>query len=546
MLVIFIIVISGWFGAMTGHGKDIARSFGQACESTHLAASQWLQVAVLLLQSALGVYQTTYEFVQPAAARVWPLVRPVFDCVYANVLLPAWQFMCPYLLLAWDGIKHAAYTAAANLWDRIITADPQTVLMCLGMLLFSFLMLFLKRRIERYRFASRIHSWFSQRWQRMRTAMNTRYRTVETAVRARSEAAAKVFRIVAKFAAPITIFVLVLLVRRWVPALVGRLCGIMELTFAFVVLPALGPANLALRRKDVSPTVTWLQYAVSAASLLLVWRMVPYAHKLDIWMPLVGELKLSILLWVLIPFTRGSDMIVNVVSIVLDYALGSKLLEAQEQRLQSSKLQAMLWAVLFFLKQEHRDFLSSIAQDGKVLVFLIFFPTPSSFMARLGFLLAGLGYPVYRSIEVLARHKMYSKQQNDTSRRAPADSGPSEFVNEQLSQWLIYWVIFALAQVSAEVAVGKMAGWIPLYWHGWLLFVIFLQLPYFNGARFMYVAFYDAILVKPKKPRAQVAASDDTDAAAPKELSELDIGVPAKLSDPSADTADAQDRAKQD
>lgn len=528
MLVIVVIVISGWFGAMTGHGNDIAKSAREASESSYLAASQWLQVAILLLQSALGVYQATYVFLQPAVSAIWPLIRPLFEFVYDRLVLPAWVFVLPYLILAWDGFKSAIYAAASMLWERIVTADPQTVLMCIGMLVLAVVLLFVKRKIERYQFVSRIHNWFAERWQRVSTAVSSRCKAIETSVRAKSEAAARVFRLVAKFAALISIFILVLIVRCWFPLPIERLCGSMELSFAFVVLPAIGPANMALRRKNAPPIVTWLQYAVSAASLLLLWRTVPYAHKLDMYMPLVGEIKLSILLWVLVPFTQGSDTVVNMVSMVLDYALGSKLLEAQDLAQNTSRLQNMVWAALFFLKQQHRDFLTSIAQDGKVLCFLFFFPTPSSFVARLGFLMAGLGYPVYRSIQVLAK----KKQQSDTSRR-PVDESSIEFTNDQLSQWLIYWVIFALAQVGAEVAVGKMAGWIPLYWHGWLLFVIFLQLPYFNGARYMYEAFYYAILVKKTKKPIDAAQQEDTrltasasveDLAGP---SELNIGAPA-------------------
>ena len=94
-------------------------------------------------------------------------------------------------------------------------------------------------------------------------------------------------------------------------------------------------------------------------------------------------------------------------------------------------------------------------------------------------------------------------------------------------------MIFALAQVGAEVAVGKMAGWIPLYWHGWLLFVIFLQLPYFNGARYMYEAFYYAILVKKTKKPIDAAQQEDTRLTASASVedlvgpSELNIGAPA-------------------
>ena len=49
------------------------------------------------------------------------------------------------------------------------------------------------------------------------------------------QAAARVFRLVAKFAALISIFILVLIVRCWFPLPIERLCGSMELSFAFVV-----------------------------------------------------------------------------------------------------------------------------------------------------------------------------------------------------------------------------------------------------------------------------------------------------------------------
>ena len=40
--------------------------------------------------------------------------------MYDRLVLPAWVFVLPYLILAWDGFKSAIYAAASMLWERYV------------------------------------------------------------------------------------------------------------------------------------------------------------------------------------------------------------------------------------------------------------------------------------------------------------------------------------------------------------------------------------------------------------------------------------------
>jgi receptor expression-enhancing protein 5/6 len=52
-------------------------------------------------------------------------------------------------------------------------------------------------------------------------------------------------------------------------------------------------------------------------------------------------------------------------------------------------------------------------------------------------------------------------------------------------QWLTYWIIFGLFY-TLEFLPDLLISWVPLYYEAKVAFVLWLQLPYFNGASQLY------------------------------------------------------------
>jgi receptor expression-enhancing protein 5/6 len=84
------------------------------------------------------------------------------------------------------------------------------------------------------------------------------------------------------------------------------------------------------------------------------------------------------------------------------------------------------------------------------------------FFARPLCMLAGLLYPAYKSFKALETP-------------APEDD----------RQWLTYWVIMAFF-TFIEYFADSFLFWLPFYYEAKLAFILWLQLPQFNGARWLY------------------------------------------------------------
>lgn len=63
------------------------------------------------------------------------------------------------------------------------------------------------------------------------------------------------------------------------------------------------------------------------------------------------------------------------------------------------------------------------------------------------------------------------------------------------TQWLTYWVIFALFNV-VEFASDAIVGWFPIYWLMKCAFMLYLHLPMTLGAQKLYVKFVRPFVLK--------------------------------------------------
>merc|ERR1711916_339960 len=65
-------------------------------------------------------------------------------------------------------------------------------------------------------------------------------------------------------------------------------------------------------------------------------------------------------------------------------------------------------------------------------------------------------------------------------------------------QWLTYWVVYSIFTLL-EVVLDAVVSWIPFFYEIKLLFLLWLQLPQFQGALFLYEVHVQPLLEKHEK-----------------------------------------------
>jgi len=63
------------------------------------------------------------------------------------------------------------------------------------------------------------------------------------------------------------------------------------------------------------------------------------------------------------------------------------------------------------------------------------------------------------------------------------------------AMWLTYWIVFALFSAVSFVP-DTLLSWVPLYWDAKVLFVLWLQAPYTQGATILYKSRVQPLLAK--------------------------------------------------
>ncbi|XP_010254920.1 PREDICTED: HVA22-like protein k [Nelumbo nucifera] len=93
---------------------------------------------------------------------------------------------------------------------------------------------------------------------------------------------------------------------------------------------------------------------------------------------------------------------------------------------------------------------------------LLLCPLSSNVVIRTACCSVGVVLPVYSTFKAIEK-----KDQNEQQR------------------WLLYWAAYGSFSL-AEIFADKIISWFPLYYHMKFAFLVWLQLPYSNGARHLY------------------------------------------------------------
>jgi hypothetical protein len=144
---------------------------------------------------------------------------------------------------------------------------------------------------------------------------------------------------------------------------------------------------------------------------------------------------------------------------------------------------SMLWRALELvgvMRQQHVHLLKDLWSQGPALGGLMFIFTPGFVTAR-GALLVGFGFPAYVSMGALADKRTRTYE-----------------------WWLQYFVV-AVVVDYVVTAVGDSIAWLPLFYHAKLLLMMWLQFPYFRGAKTIFDNAHTSIFVA-ARPVAVAAA----------------------------------------
>ncbi|KAK9816038.1 hypothetical protein WJX74_003602 [Apatococcus lobatus] len=118
---------------------------------------------------------------------------------------------------------------------------------------------------------------------------------------------------------------------------------------------------------------------------------------------------------------------------------------------------------------------------GQVGLQLLLSPASSTLVARAACTTLSVGYPVYSSFKTL---------QPKNPNRLSKDKRDRE-----TAQWLTYWTVFGSISLVESVCDRGFCS-MPGYYHAKLLFLLWLQLPQYQGARRLYQQFLQPFLAE--------------------------------------------------
>ena len=206
---------------------------------------------------------------------------------------------------------------------------------------------------------------------------------------------------------------------------------------------------------------TWLSYWAMIATAYLIWSFPIVGATVIQRFEIFRLLLLAFVVWLQSPLTDGADLGL----IILKKLLGRYVREVRTTVTPENSNFVLRMLVGFrIITDEQRIVFTEVVSDGSnvILLSLIFLVTPG-FVTRVGCLLVGIGYPMYATVAAVTNH-----------------------IPRAQKWWLIYWVAFVTFTMMHDfISIGF--DWLPLWFHIRLCIIVWLQLPYFRGAEFLFL-----------------------------------------------------------
>mmetsp|Transcript_21622 Transcript_21622/g.40393 ORF Transcript_21622/g.40393 Transcript_21622/m.40393 type:complete len:851 (-) Transcript_21622:271-2823(-) len=242
--------------------------------------------------------------------------------------------------------------------------------------------------------------------------------------------------------------------------------------------------------RELSIVIYWLEYWTVLGLALLVEQLPLTGHMLAV-LPVWPPFRVMLSLWLQIPGTAGASLAFKLLVPLISrtFSLGSGVVSHEQSNLIVNFLYAF-----HIIGPKTRVKLTEVFQTGGVvlMVALPFFFMPAVFTG-IGAVLIGVARPVASSTRVLldveraqqltlaaASSTDPKAGQNFKASLAKGVSITSSAV--QLTQWGEYWVMYSLFML-VNGFLSPILFWFPFYQHALLVATLWLQLPYFRGAR---------------------------------------------------------------
>lgn len=183
------------------------------------------------------------------------------------------------------------------------------------------------------------------------------------------------------------------------------------------------------------------------------------------------------LVWIHSPITRGDITLYTLLSPLFNPYM-NRIKDAVEEvdEHANEATNFIMRALVSFnvVKQNHIHFLKDMWAQGPALGGLMFVFTPGFVTAR-GCWLIGFGFPAYVTMGALAEKRA-----------------------RRYEWWLSYFCVAVTANYCIT-AIGESFSWVPFFYHGKLLLLLWLQFPYFRGAQRVFDVCFSSLFVTPDR-----------------------------------------------
>jgi hypothetical protein len=272
------------------------------------------------------------------------------------------------------------------------------------------------------------------------------------------------------------------------------------------------PKETAVAAPPVSDSKSreWLSYWTMVAFASFVWRFPVLGPTL---VQGVRAFRLGILffvLWLQCPLTDGAGLgLCQLQHLIGKYV---RVRHARMTTLEDSSFALRAMVAMGIITDEQRVLFSQVLTDGGNVILLsaVFLVTPG-FVTEIGCLLVGVAYPIYASVASVAAGPVVVQGAAGTSAKvdpagASAGAGAGNIGRNSHTWWLMYWIVFIVFSLCHDFASAGLS-WLPLWYHARLVGTVWLQLPYFRGAKVLFVAgvkrivrFHSAVTTTPPGP----------------------------------------------
>lgn len=218
----------------------------------------------------------------------------------------------------------------------------------------------------------------------------------------------------------------------------------------------------------------WVLWSVARCSIGLFTLFVPAFVSDFLSVPIY--LRNVFMLWVHSPFTRGDIALYTWVGpLISPYANRLRDVDVAPQENQNDAANIMMRTLiaLRIVPEKHVHFMSDMWSQGPALGGLMFIFTPG-FVTSRGCSIMGFGFPAYCVIGTLGDKR-----------------------TRRYEWWLSYFCVAVMVDFVIN-AISTELSWLPFFYHGKLVVMMWLQFPYFRGAERIFDAVFSSVFIVPK------------------------------------------------